>query len=130
MTALLDAFIASVENSQANETKCGKYAPPSPAVPTPAPGPLPPARTDCKWAENMGQRASDLPSSRIGSIKSREECCALCWAEPQCKAADFTGGASCHLKATNEPVPRADGSISCVPLKDATEAAEHWAQFD
>jgi arylsulfatase A-like enzyme len=30
MKRMLDDFLASVENSQANETRCGKYAPPAP----------------------------------------------------------------------------------------------------
>ena len=34
MQALLDGFLASVENSKANETKCGKYAPPPPSAPS------------------------------------------------------------------------------------------------
>jgi hypothetical protein len=127
MSTLLENFLASVENSQANETKCGKYGPPSPAPPTPAPGPLPPARTDCKWTENTGQVGSDIAERKVAS---KEECCSLCWADSMCKAADFTGEHLCHLKGTNEPVHRADGSVSCVPLKNRTEAGAYWAQFD
>jgi hypothetical protein len=127
MSTLLEDFLASVENSQENETKCGKYAPPSPAPPTPAPGPLPPKRTDCKWTLNTGQHGGDI-STRDAT--SKEECCGLCWANTDCKAADFTGGKTCHLKAANMPVDRNDGSISCVALKNRTEAEVHWAQFD
>jgi hypothetical protein len=125
MKGLLDAFIASVTNSQANETKCGKYAPPP--APTP-PTPLPPKRTDCKWIENSGQQGSDLAvPSNVGS---KEECCGVCWANKACVAADYTTGGLCHLKGENKPIARSDGSISCAPLKNATEAGLHWAQYD
>ena len=63
-------------------------------------------------------------------LRSREECCALCWAEPKCVAADFTGGKLCHIKGTDNPIARGDGSVSCVPLKNATVAATHWLQYD
>ena len=124
MSTLLDAFIASVNYSQAVEVGCGKYAPPpAPSPPTPAPSP----RSDCTWASNMGQSGSDIAEH---AAATKEECCGMCWADAECKAADFTGGKLCHLKGENAPVERADGSVSCVPLKDADEAAEHWAQFD
>lgn len=124
MSGLLSDFIASVKYSQQNETGCGKHKP-SPA-PSP-PGPLPPPRTDCKWVENMGQHASDIARH---AVKSKEECCGLCWADPACKAADWTQGRDCHLKASNQPVARDDGSVSCVPLKHPQEATEYWTQFD
>lgn len=127
MSTLLEDFIASVQNSQANETKCGKYGPPTPEpAPTPAPGPAPAPRTDCKWATNTGQNGTDLYAR---NVSSKEECCAICWAEARCKAADFHGH-TCHIKDADAPKPRNDGSVSCVPMKDRTEAEIHWAQFD
>jgi hypothetical protein len=114
-----------VNNSQANEVGCGKYAP------TPAPTPAPPAptpRSDCKWAANMGQYGSDITPVRTAA--SKEECCGWCWANAECTAADFTKAGKCHLKGTNKPVVRDDGSVSCVPLKDREQAREHWAKFD
>ena len=128
MSALLDAFLASVNNSQANEVGCGKYAPPPAPTPAPPPMPLPPKRTDCSWAVNMGQQGSDLGNPR--TVASKEECCGLCWADAACKAADYAKSGLCHLKGDNVPIARDDGSISCVALKDAELAAEHWAQYD
>ena len=127
MSALLDVFLASVNNSQANEVGCGKYAPPPAPTPTPPPTPQPQPRSDCQWALNMGQKEADIYTR---GAASREDCCAMCWAEPKCVAADFTGGKTCHIKGKNNPIPRADGSVSCVPLKNATLAAAHWLQYD
>ena len=128
MSALLDAFLASVNNSQANEVGCGKYAPPPAPTPPPPPTPLPPKRSDCSWAVNMGQHGSDLGNPR--TVASKEECCGLCWADAACKAADYAKSGLCHLKGDNVPIARNDGSISCLALKDSEVAAEHWAQYD
>jgi hypothetical protein len=48
MSGLLVDFLASVENSQANETKCGKYGPNATAA---AAHPLAPSKNDnvCAW---------------------------------------------------------------------------------
>merc|ERR1711939_852760 len=67
MSGLLNDFIASVQYSQQNETGCGKHHP----SPAPPPGPLPPSRTDCKWANNTGQSAGDF-AHRV--VQSKEEC--------------------------------------------------------
>ena len=80
------------------------------------PPPLPP-RSDCAWTVDSGQWGGDIDSARVSH---KEECCALCWANPACHAADLaspnsTGGGICHLKAENSPATRNDGSISCVP---------------
>ena len=52
MMKLMDGFMASIQNSQANETKCGKYNPYKP----PPPAPRPPAKpsSKCTWKENTG----------------------------------------------------------------------------
>jgi hypothetical protein len=127
MNTLLDEFLASVENSQANETVCGKYAPP------PAPFPFdsalsPTSRTDCKWTINMSQDGADMSTH---SVTTKEGCCGICWADPKCKAAEYNPRTlQCHLKETNQPVTRNGGSLSCVALKDIDEAKEYWADFD
>ena len=74
----------------------------------------------------MGQEGSDLYNRQV---TSKKECCGVCWADTKCKAADFHNKI-CHVKAENKPVPRKDGSVSCLALKNATEAAQHWALFD
>ena len=86
-------------------------------VPSPPPPPPPPRRSDCAWTVNRGQWGGDIGSARVSS---KEQCCALCWANPACHAADLaspnsTGAGICHLKAENSPATRNDGSVSCVP---------------
>jgi hypothetical protein len=38
-------------------------------------------------------------------VASQEDCCALCWANEGCHAADFSGR-TCHLKGDNSPIER------------------------
>lgn len=121
MKGLLDEFLASVENSQANETKCGKYAP--------APPPTPPS-DECDWHENTGLDGSDMKSEVVKTIETKEDCCGLCKATEGCVAADFNligletldenlnhveAEYKCHLKEAYSPKDRFDGSIACVP---------------
>lgn len=113
MKALLDGFLLSVKNSQANETKCGPYAP------SPSPAPPSPPRTDCAWSKETGLEGSDID---VLGVTTKEGCCGACWARPDCAAADFTGGKTCHLKEAHEPKPRHDGSISCVPKRSSSSA--------
>ena len=118
MLGLLNTFLGSVNMSQHEETKCAirDHSPPSPPH-----GPMPPPRSDCTWQNNSGQNSSDIDSRRV---EVKEECCALCWANPNCHAADLAqpdahGGGLCHLKSSkNSPTPRNDGSVSCVPKRD------------
>jgi hypothetical protein len=112
MLGLLNTFLASVNHSQYFETKCAIRDHPSHAAPS---GPPPPPRTDCTWTSNTGQRASDIASA---PAETREECCAWCWANAACRAADWTGDKLCHLKSANNPIARNDGSVSCVPKRD------------
>ena len=114
MLGLLNTFLASVNMSQHEETKCAQrdHGPDTPHKPA---GPAPPPRTDCTWTENTGQKGSDI--DMISGTASKEECCARCWANPACKASDFHGKI-CHLKGENTPIARHDGSVSCAPKRD------------
>jgi hypothetical protein len=114
MLGLLNEFLASVNMSQYEETKCA-IRDRGPDTTHKHHGPLPPPRTDCTWSTNTGQQGSDIDNV---VATTKEECCALCWANPQCRAADFTGGKTCHIKGANNPIARNDGSISCVPKRD------------
>jgi hypothetical protein len=58
-----------------------------------------------------------MASQKDRFVFTREECCALCWANAGCHAADFHGGV-CHIKGEDSPVARNDGSVSCVPKRD------------
>lgn len=106
MMDLLSGFLASVDNSQANETMCGQYAP------APAPTPPAPPSIDCDWHSDTGLDGSDMDAV---TVKSKEECCGLCKANPSCAASCFTGGNLCHLKSEYSPKTRHDGSVACVP---------------
>ena len=112
MLGLLNTFLGSVNMSQYQETKCAIR---DRAAPPPPPGPLPPPRSDCSWAENTGQVGSDIAT--IKTVNTKEECCALCWANRNCHASDFSNS-TCHIKAENKPIKRNDGSVSCVPKRD------------
>lgn len=105
MKALLDDFLASVVNSQANETGCGEYAPP--ALPSPQTAPS----SDCDWHENTGLQADDIASI---TVASKEECCGHCQAAAGCVVASFTGGDTCRLKSKYSPL-RESGSVACIP---------------
>lgn len=105
MKKLLDEFLASVANSQENETHCGQYAPPAPP-----PGPAPPS-SDCDWHNDTGLDGGDVLTI---DVASKEECCGHCRAVAGCAASCFKGS-TCHLKEKYSPKTRKDGSIACVP---------------
>jgi len=119
MLGLLNTFLASVNMSQHEETKCAQRDHGGPDAHRAPAGPAPPPRTDCAWAENTGQKGSDIAA--VHAV-SKEECCARCWANPHCAAADLAQatekGGMCHLKGEDSPIARHDGSISCVPKRD------------
>lgn len=111
MLGLYNDMLASIANSKANETGCGKPSPPAPPAP-----PAPPSST-CQWYPNSGLNGSDI-AMRTG-VSSREECCGICVATHNCVAADLNGD-KCHLKSTFDRIVRA-GSTACVPPTTITE---------
>ena len=106
--------------------------PPGPPGPPPSPGPHPPAQANCTWLADTDYDIGgpgELGPPRDAT--SKEQCCAVCWADPGCAAAVFSGakalgrcdrppGANCcWLKSTSEVAkPRNDpGTVSCAPKR-------------
>lgn len=116
MMGLYTGMLASIKNSQINETGCG--GPPPPPPPT-APQPPPAPSSDCTWYPNSGLNGSDI-QTRHASTK--EECCGFCKSVKGCAAADF-GSGLCHLKSFFQRKVRS-GSTACVPSQDDTTLAQ------
>ena len=92
----MTAFLASLKNSQVNETKCARKGP--------SPSPLPPAppSSSCSWVDGAGLSGAD---AHLAHVKTKEQCCGLCLADKLCKGATFYGG-SCHIKHTGPSVQK------------------------
>ena len=103
------AWQASVQYSIANESRCGGGAPPRPRPSPPAPAPPPPS-SNCTFVERMlgfGHDGWARPAA------SKEECCAMCLADPACTVAVWRldgddNSATCHGK-TPESKPGRKG---------------------
>ena len=108
MMGQLNAFLASLQYSQANETGCGRPSPaPSPS-PSPSPSPLPPpphnSSDKCSFASGEGLKCSD---AALFASSSKEDCCGLCLADKSCVGATHIDG-RCHVKHET-PCPAATG---------------------
>ena len=108
MTEWKDTFLASIQNSQVNETKC-KAGPPGP------PGPPPPPSSACTFTSGAGLDGAD---AYMKIVHAKEVCCAVCRADPKCTASTFDQG-DCHVKYETPKIVtgRAPGSYVCVPTK-------------
>lgn len=105
--------------------------------PIPAPTPVPVPKLACDWKNNTAQSGKDLHNA-VGAA-TKEECCALCWANPHCAAADFNHASTgqktpslrtfCHLKGANLPKQRKDGSVSCLPTR-STNRSSQWLMHE
>ena len=104
-------------------------SPPPPPHHNPPPSPTPPPRNDCAWeadADYAIGEPNELPSR---DSTTREECCAICWDDPRCAVAVFSGqkakgrcqlppGRNCCWLKTHDEVKRKGsdpGVMSCMP---------------
>ena len=105
----LSSFLASIKNSQVNETRCAS----SPPSPSPPPSPS----SACQFIQGVGLNASDF---RHFHYKSKEECCGACIADKACTASCFDGK-MCHVKHGKTAPPivhgRGNDSFVCIPSK-------------
>ena len=108
--------------------------PPLPTPPhPPSPSPLPPSRDDCVWAAGVDYEVGKPNQLPTRDSTSREECCAICWAEPRCAVAVFSGAKAkgrcdsppgrncCWLKTEAELRRKGSdpGVMSCMPNRTA-----------
>eukprot|EP00040_Diaphanoeca_grandis_P039447 m.259066 g.259066 ORF g.259066 m.259066 type:complete len:628 (-) comp37543_c0_seq1:99-1982(-) len=109
MQGQLTEFLASLQNSQVNETMCAS----GPSPPTPPLPPAPPS-TLCNFTNKQGLNGSD--SALVHHVTSKEECCGYCVADKSCTSATFVGS-ECHIKhvAVQRVTGRGDGSWVCIP---------------
>jgi hypothetical protein len=93
-------------------------------VPTPPPPPTPPTPIPCTWISGAGLKGGDIDKT---DAKTKEECCASCWANSKCKAACFRppthtgpGATGCHMKSALSTDPGGQGdkdAVVCVPKR-------------
>lgn len=108
MLAQRTAFLASIANSQKNETKCS-------ASPVPPAPPAPPS-SKCNFIQHAGLESND---AQRDNAHSKEQCCGICIADKLCTAATFSHGA-CHVKTESPPkiVQGRDAeSFVCIPQR-------------
>jgi hypothetical protein len=115
MLTQANAFLASIQNSQVNETKCKASKPPkpTPAPPTP-PTPAPAPSSACNFTEYAGLHNAD--ASTIKGVTTKEACCGACMADMQCGGATHDGS-TCHIKHGKPEIVgnRPKGSFVCIP---------------
>jgi hypothetical protein len=121
MQAQLTEFLASIANSQHNETKCaGGRRPPHPHPPPPPPDPPVPPSTSCNFTQGEGLVCGNAYERKV---HTKEQCCGECMADKLCTAATFNKG-KCNVKHVAFPsdCPRATdrgpGSFVCVPHRN------------
>ena len=118
MMQQLTDFRASIQNSQVNESGCGRASPPRPSPPSP---PAPPSSA-CTFISGAGLNGSN--AERIHAT-SKEACCGLCVAVKACRMATYTSGANlCNMKDTVDPVVHGRSPHSVVCVKPPSESTE------
>jgi hypothetical protein len=104
---------------------------PSPPSPRPSPAPAPSPRSDCAWQSDVDYDIGAAGEWPAKNAMSKEHCCALCWAQPLCAVAVFSGAKAkgrcgvppgrncCWLKtAAQAQHPASDGGVvSCKPRR-------------
>jgi hypothetical protein len=119
---------------QAMDTVWGGFFGPYQHVGPSPPSPPSPGRSDCQWKND-----TDYDTGGGGGLgaphdsTSREECCAVCWANPKCAVAVFSGakangrcemppGRSCCWLKTHAELGRPGidkGVVSCQPQRES-----------
>ena len=103
--------------------KAGAFSPvfesvPSPGPPTPPPTPvLPPS--SCSFAPNTDCRGGAGPGAGEAAAQTKEECCSLCQARPNCASSIYqerpAGKGKCFFKPSDCTPISKDGVIACKP---------------